>query len=275
MPELPEVETTLRGIRPHLEGRRIVRLIVREARLRQPIPPETAERVAGQTCRTLARRGKYLLLGLDQGSLLVHLGMSGSLRLVPADRPPRRHDHVDLILSDGSCLRFHDPRRFGLLLWTPDPPELAATQHPLLRDLGPEPLAPGFDGEHLHRLSRTRRVAVKSFIMDAAVVVGVGNIYASESLFLAGIHPARPCHRISLARYHRLAEVVREVLQASITQGGTTLRDFVREDGNPGYFARSLRVYGRAGEPCIVCGTALRQQRIGQRSSFYCPRCQH
>ncbi len=275
MPELPEVETTLRGIRPHLEGRRIVRLIVREARLRQPIPPETAERVAGQTCRTLARRGKYLLLGLDQGSLLVHLGMSGSLRLVPADRPPRRHDHVDLILSDGSCLRFHDPRRFGLLLWTPDPPELAATQHPLLRDLGPEPLAPGFDGEHLHRLSRTRRVAVKPFIMDAAVVVGVGNIYASESLFLAGIHPARPCHRISLARYHRLAEVVREVLQASITQGGTTLRDFVREDGNPGYFARSLRVYGRAGEPCSVCGTALRQQRIGQRSSFYCPRCQH
>ncbi len=274
MPELPEVETTLRGIRPHLEGRRIARLIVREARLRQPIPPETAERVAGQTCHSLARRGKYLLLGLDQGSLLVHLGMSGSLRLVPADSPPKRHDHVDLVLSDGNCLRFHDPRRFGLLLWTPDPPELAITRHPLLRDLGPEPLAPGFDGAHLHRLSRTRRVAVKSFLMDAAVVVGVGNIYASESLFLAGIHPARPCHRISLARYRRLAEVVREVLQASITQGGTTLRDFVREDGNPGYFARSLRVYGRAAEPCPVCGTPLRQTRIGQRSSFYCPRCQ-
>ena len=275
MPELPEVETTLRGIRPRLEGRRIDHLLVREPRLRQPIPPETAALVAGQTVGSLSRRSKYLLIGLDRGSLILHLGMSGSLRVVDAESPPKRHDHVDLALSDGHCLRFHDPRRFGLLLWSEDSPELAGLRHPLLSRLGPEPLDAAFDGGHLYRLSRQRRVAVKSFLMDAAVVVGIGNIYANESLFLARIHPARACHRIGLDRYGRLVEVVRAVLQASITQGGTTLRDFVKDDGNPGYFAQSLRVYGRAGEPCVQCGTPLRQQRIGQRSSFYCPRCQH
>ncbi|NCA69565.1 MAG: bifunctional DNA-formamidopyrimidine glycosylase/DNA-(apurinic or apyrimidinic site) lyase [Sphingobacteriia bacterium] len=274
MPELPEVETTLRGIRPHLAERRIARLIVRDARLRQPIPPETAERVAGQAIRSLSRRGKYLLIGLETGTLLLHLGMSGSVRVVASDRPPRKHDHLDLVLCDEQSLRFHDPRRFGLFLWTPDPPALAERRHPLLSALGPEPLSDAFDGAHLHRLGRQRRVAVKAFIMDAAVVVGVGNIYASESLFTAGIHPARPCHRISLDRYRRLAETIRDVLQDAITQGGTTLRDFVREDGNPGYFARSLRVYGRAGQPCVHCATPLRQLRIGQRSSVYCPRCQ-
>jgi formamidopyrimidine-DNA glycosylase len=275
MPELPEVETTLRGIRPYLEGGRIEQLIVRDPRLRRPIPPETAERVAGQAVRSLSRRSKYLLIGLDQGSLLIHLGMSGSLRVVPADSTPKKHDHLDLVLSDRRCLRFHDPRRFGLFLWLPETPELAESRHPLLRDLGPEPLGTAFDGDHLHRLSRERRVAVKIFLMDASVVVGVGNIYANESLFLAGIHPARACHRIGLERYRRLAEVIRGVLEASITQGGTTLRDFVQEDGNPGYFAQSLRVYGRSGEPCIVCGAPVRQRRIGQRSSFYCVRCQH
>jgi formamidopyrimidine-DNA glycosylase len=274
MPELPEVETTLRGIRPYLEGRRIDRLIVRDPRLRQPVAPDTAARVAGQAVRSLSRRSKYLLIGLDRGSLLIHLGMSGSLRIVAADSPPRKHDHLDLVLGDQGCLRFHDPRRFGLFLWTEDSPEIAEMRHPLLRDLGPEPLGPGFNGDHLYRLGRQRRVAVKVFLMDASVVVGVGNIYANESLFLAGIHPARGCHRIGPERYRQLAEVIRTVLQASITQGGTTLRDFVQEDGNPGYFAQSLRVYGRTGEPCAACGAPIRQRRIGQRSSFYCPHCQ-
>jgi len=275
MPELPEVETTLRGIRPYLEGQRIDRLVVRDPRLRQPIAAETADRVAGQTVRSLSRRSKYLLLGLDCGSLIIHLGMSGSLRVVASDSPPKKHDHLDLVLADQRCLRFHDPRRFGLFLWTRDSPETAETRHPLLRGLGPEPLGPAFDGDHLYRLARHRRIPVKVFLMDASVVVGIGNIYANESLFLAGIHPARACHRIGLARYRRLTEVVRAVLHASITQGGTTLRDFVQEDGNPGYFAQSLCVYGRTGEPCVGCGAPVRQRRIGQRSSFYCPRCQH
>jgi formamidopyrimidine-DNA glycosylase len=194
--------------------------------------------------------------------------------VLAAETAPLKHDHVDLVLSDARALRLHDPRRFGLLVWTPDPPALAVTRHPLLRDLGPEPLEDGFDGDHLYRASRGRQVAVKSFIMDAAVVVGVGNIYASESLYLAGIHPSRPCNRIGLIRYRRLAAAIRTVLNASIVQGGTTLRDFVQEDGNPGYFAQWLRVYGRTGEPCPGCGAPVRQVRIGQRSSFYCPRCQ-
>jgi formamidopyrimidine-DNA glycosylase len=275
VPELPEVETTLRGIRPHLEGRRIERLVVRQPRLRLPIPADLPERLAGLSIGGLTRRAKYLLVEVGGGCLILHLGMSGSLRLVTAGLAPTRHDHVDLVLTDGRALRLHDPRRFGLLIWTPDPPALAATRHPLLRDLGPEPLEDGFDGAHLFAQSRGRRVAVKSLIMDGTVVVGVGNIYASESLFLAGIHPARACNRIALPRYLRLAETIRTVLKASIVQGGTTLRNYVQEDGNPGYFARLLRVYGRTGEPCPTCGTALREQRIGQRSSFYCARCQH
>lgn len=284
MPELPEVETTLRGIRPHLEGRRITQLLVRERRLRLPIPPEMADRLAGQTIGALSRRGKYILIGLDHGTLLVHLGMSGSLRVVPAVSEPRRHDHLDLVLGGGAvcdedleerCLRFHDPRRFGIFLWTPEPPATVEREHPLLRTLGPEPLGLDFDGDTLYRLSRSRRLAVKAFIMDASVVVGVGNIYANEALFLAGIHPTRACGRVGLERYRRLAEVIRAVLLESITQGGTTLRDFVQEDGQPGYFAQSLRVYGREGESCTVCGGRIRQRRIGQRSSFFCPRCQH
>lgn len=275
MPELPEVETTLRGIRPYVEGQPIRELVVREPRLRLPIPPDMAQAVGGQQIETLSRRSKYILMGLQRGTLLVHLGMSGSLRIVPAASPPRRHDHLDLVLGDDRCLRFHDPRRFGIFLWTPDSPDVVQRTHPLLRSLGPEPLGERFDGDYLYAASRGRRVAVKSFIMDAAVVVGVGNIYANESLFLAGIHPARLCGRIGLARYRRLAEVIRSVLTASITQGGTTLRDFVQEDGQPGYFAQSLRVYGREGAPCKGCGEPIRQRRIGQRSSFFCPRCQH
>ncbi|MGQ9658747.1 MAG: bifunctional DNA-formamidopyrimidine glycosylase/DNA-(apurinic or apyrimidinic site) lyase [Thermochromatium sp.] len=274
MPELPEVETTLRGIQPHVEGRRITRLIVREARLRQPIPPEMPERLIDQPIRSVSRRGKYLLLELGQGSLLIHLGMTGSLRLVTMEDPPRTHDHLDLVLSDGGILRLHDPRRFGLFLWIPQSPERALSEHPLLCRLGPEPLGEHFDGAHLYRVSRARRSAIKCLIMEARVVVGIGNIYANESLFLAGLHPARPCNQIDADDYARLAETIRLVLGAAIEQGGTTLRDFVNESGAPGYFARSLRVYGRAGKPCPTCGTPIHRQQIGHRSSFYCPRCQ-
>jgi formamidopyrimidine-DNA glycosylase len=270
MPELPEVETSRRGIAPHLTGRRILALVVRERRLRWPIPPETDARLPGQTIHGLRRRAKYLLLDLDDGVLMIHLGMSGSLRVLPATAPPGAHDHVDLLLDDGRVLRLRDPRRFGMLQWTPAPAE----DHPLLRDLGPEPLSTAFSGAHLHRLARGRRAPVKTFIMDSHVVVGVGNIYASESLHLAGIHPHRPAGRIAAPRYERLAAAIRAVLEAAIAQGGTSLRDFVQEDGAPGYFRQSLRVYARAGLPCPGCGDLVRQQRIGQRSSFYCPRCQ-
>lgn len=270
MPELPEVETTLRGIAPHLAGESIAHLLIRERRLRLPVPEGTEARVAGQHIAGLRRRGKYLIIDLERGSILVHLGMSGSLRVLPADIPADRHEHLDLVLSGGRCLRLRDPRRFGTFLWTPD----AAEEHPLLRHLGPEPLGPGFDGDYLYKRAGVRRTAVKGFIMDASVVVGVGNIYASESLFAAGIHPARRCDRVSRARYHRLAAAVRRVLNEAVEQGGTTLRDFVREDGSPGYFSVSLRVYGREGEPCPVCAEPIRQRRIGQRSSYYCPRCQ-
>jgi formamidopyrimidine-DNA glycosylase len=270
MPELPEVETSLQGIAPHLRGRRIIRLVARERRLRWPVPESLDAAVAGQPIIELARRAKYLLLALPAGSLILHLGMSGSLRVLPADTPPGIHDHIDLVLDDGCCLRLKDPRRFGSLHWA-EPPVMA---HPLLAQLGPEPLSPGFDGAHLHRLSRGRRAPVKTFIMDSHIVVGVGNIYASEALHRAGIHPRRPAGRIALPRYERLAAGIKTVLAAAIAEGGTSLRDFVQEDGNPGYFARALRVYGRAGLPCSDCGAPIRQQRIGQRSSFYCAACQ-
>lgn len=270
MPELPEVETTLRGIAPHLTGHRIEELRVRERRLRLPVPPGIEGLVAGQRVEGLSRRGKYLLIRLTRGTLLVHLGMSGSLRVVPAGSPPGPHDHLDLCLAEGTCLRLRDPRRFGLFLWIEGDP----AGHPLLAHLGPEPLGEGFSGDHLWRRSQGRRTAVKAFLMDARVVVGVGNIYANEALFLAGIHPGRQCGRVSRARYAQLAATVRRVLAEAIAQGGTTLRDFVQEDGRPGYFAQSLRVYDRTGEPCPGCGEPIRTRRIGQRSSFYCPRCQ-
>jgi formamidopyrimidine-DNA glycosylase len=270
MPELPEVETTLRGIAPHLAGACITHLCVREPRLRYPIPGWLGEVIEGQRILGVKRRGKYLLIELERGTLLLHLGMSGSLRVLRADTPPGAHDHIDLLLSSGRCLRLRDPRRFGILLWTTEPPD----RHPLLRHLGPEPLGPELDGDYLYALSRGRRTAVKTFLMDARVVVGVGNIYANESLFRAGVDPRRTCNRVSRERYRRLAECVKQVLDGAIAKGGTTLRDFVQEDGSPGYFARSLAVYGRAGQPCTRCGAAIRQRRIGQRSSFYCPRCQ-
>ena len=270
MPELPEVETTRRGIAPHLEGRTLKGALVRQPRLRYPVTPRLDQLLKGQRVLQVSRRGKYLLLGLSEGDVIIHLGMSGSLRVLAAGTPPCSHDHLD-ILFDDRCLRLHDPRRFGLVLWTTEPAE----KHPLLRHLGPEPLDEAFTPEHLHSSAARRRVAVKSFIMDTRVVVGVGNIYANESLFSAGIHPLRGANRISLARFERLHDAVRSVLSDAIRQGGTTLRDFVNESGSPGYFSLSLKVYGRTGEPCPLCAAPIRQRVIGQRSTFYCPRCQH
>jgi len=270
VPELPEVETTRRGIAPLLRGRRVLAVDVREPRLRWPVPAALARDLPGQPLGTVSRRAKFLLLESPVGHLILHLGMSGSLRIVSSDLAPEKHDHLDVVMDDGHCLRFRDPRRFGAALWTTDDP----LEHALLRNLGPEPLEGDFNAECLHRLSRRRRIAVKSFLMNSRVVAGVGNIYASEALFLAGIHPGRSAGRISLQRYQRLVDAVRNVLRDSITAGGTTLRDFVDSSGNPGYFSQRLRVYGRANEACEQCGSLVRSRVIGQRSTFYCSRCQ-
>lgn len=269
MPELPEVETTRRGIAPHLLEQRVLGVVVRQPRLRWEVPAELGERLTGRRIRAVERRAKYLLIRFEHGTLILHLGMSGSLRVLPPNTPPALHDHFDLLL-EANLLRLRDPRRFGAVLWTDQPP----AEHPLLRDLGPEPLETEFDGDWLHRHAQTRHGPVKSMIMDGHVVVGVGNIYASESLFMAGIHPHRPAHRIALPRYRRLAKCIREVLAQSIQAGGTTLRDFVQEDGSPGYFAQQLRVYDRAGEPCLVCGAPVRRVVTGQRATYYCGKCQ-
>ncbi len=218
----------------------------------------------------MQRRAKYLLFQFETGNLILHLGMSGSLRVIPTVLPPRAHDHLDLVF-DEHCLRFRDPRRFGLLDWTDRPLE----NHPLLKQLGPEPFDDLFTGDWLRQRAQGRRLAVKPFIMDQKIVVGVGNIYANEALFRAGIHPGRAAGKISLARYRQLADAIREVLTQAIAAGGTTLKDFTRSDGRPGYFSQSLAVYGRRGQPCLRCGTPIRQQRQGQRSTWYCPRCQH
>lgn len=269
MPELPEVETTRRGIAPHCAGRRVLGILVRERRLRWPVPDELERVLPGATIERVERRAKYLLLRTGRGTLMIHLGMSGSLRLAAPGEPPRLHDHIDLLLAPRTCLRFNDPRRFGSFHWLAEGEPV-----PLLDHLGPEPLSPAFDGAWLHRRSRGRRGAVKNFIMDGRVVVGVGNIYASEALFLAGIRPDRAAGRVSRARYDLLADRIKQVLTSAITQGGTTLRDFVGGDGKPGYFAQQLRVYGRGGEPCRSCDTPLREVRLGQRSSVYCVTCQ-
>jgi len=269
VPELPEVETTRQGIAPHCEGQAITRVVIRNARLRWPIPEDLPERLQGQIIRAVDRRAKYLFLHLDTGTVIVHLGMSGSLRVITDNSPAATHDHVDVCLGNGRILRFNDPRRFGCWLWADD-----CTLHPLIRDLGPEPLSPEFGGAWLFRLSRSKQSPIKSFIMDNHVVVGVGNIYANEALFKAGIHPKRKAGRISLDRYHRLAEAITETLSAAILMGGTTLRDFVNSDGKPGYFAQSLLVYGRGGAPCTECTTALKEIRMNNRSTVYCPRCQ-
>ncbi|MEJ2060444.1 MAG: bifunctional DNA-formamidopyrimidine glycosylase/DNA-(apurinic or apyrimidinic site) lyase [Gammaproteobacteria bacterium] len=270
MPELPEVETTRRGIAPHVEGHRVRRVVVRQPRLRWPVPSALAHALTGQRIDRIERRGKYLLLRTAAGTAIIHLGMSGSLRIVAAATPPEAHDHVDLVLDSGKALRLRDPRRFGAVLWTRRDP----LRHKLLADLGPEPLGEDFTGAYLHARAHGRRVAIKALIMDSKVVVGVGNIYANEALFLAGIHPARAAGRLSAARCERLAAAIKQVLAEAIGQGGTTLRDFVREDGQPGYFRIHLRVYDREGEPCPQCGTPIRKLTQGQRSTWYCPRCQ-
>ncbi len=270
MPELPEVETTRRGISPWLTGQKIQSVRVRQPSLRWPVPAEIADCLRGARVSSVKRRSKYLLIEVGEGTALVHLGMSGSLRLSDPAESYRKHDHWWWTLENGKQLRYHDPRRFGALLWMPS----SQAGHPLLQSLGPEPLESEFTGAYLWQQSRARKVAIKNFIMDSRVVVGVGNIYASESLFRAGIHPLRAAGRVSLQRYQGLADAIRQVLGESIESGGSTLRDYVNSSGAPGYFQQQLGVYGRQGQPCPACGEAVRSVRIGQRSSFYCPRCQ-
>ncbi|MFG6668363.1 bifunctional DNA-formamidopyrimidine glycosylase/DNA-(apurinic or apyrimidinic site) lyase [Halomonas sp. HNIBRBA4712] len=274
MPELPEVETTRRGIAPYVEGQEIVEVRVRNRRLRVPVPEDFEQRLVGARVLSVARRAKYLRLALTgapfDATLLWHLGMSGSLRIARVGDLPKKHDHVDLVTGQGFVLRYHDPRRFGFVDWQRGD----AAEDPRLAHLGPEPLEDDFDGDWLYRLSRGKRTAVKPFLMDNRVVVGAGNIYAAEALFIAGIDPRRSAGRISKARYERLAGAVKEVLAAAITQGGTTLRDFVSGQGEPGYFAQRLNVYGRQGQACPRCGTTLSRIVLGQRASVFCPGCQ-
>ncbi|MEO7064389.1 MAG: bifunctional DNA-formamidopyrimidine glycosylase/DNA-(apurinic or apyrimidinic site) lyase [Dokdonella sp.] len=269
MPELPEVETTRRGLLPHLVGRTVTALDVRQLRLRWPIPDALRTSLTGQQIDDVERRAKYLLVHTQAGSALLHLGMSGALRVLPAATPIGIHDHVDWRLDNGLVLRYTDPRRFGCQLWQP-----RGEIHPLLAGLGPEPLSDDFDGDHLWQRSRARSAAVKVFLMDQANVVGVGNIYAAEALFAAGIHPKRAAGSVSRARYARLADEVKRILAHAITRGGTTLRDFISPDGAPGYFEQELFVYGRAGQTCKVCAAPIRVITLGQRSTFYCPHCQ-
>ena len=270
MPELPEVETVRRGIEPWILGRQITGVKLRVVKLRQPLQADLGRLLIGHTVHTVERRGKYLLLRFSGGSLILHLGMSGFLRILQKPAPAGRHDHADICFSGGICLRLNDVRKFSTLLWTADDPLV----HPLLADHGPEPLSEALSGDYLFRCSRNRRLAVKPFIMDHRVVVGIGNIYANEALFRAGIHPALPAGGLSLTRYHTLAASIRQVLEEAIAAGGTTLRDFSNEKGRPGYFSLQLKVYGRTGEPCEVCGAPIETSRIGQRSSFYCRSCQ-
>ena len=270
MPELPEVETTRRGLAPHLEGKRIRGVVLRRPDLRWPIPAEIERMLPGQRIDAVRRRAKYLLLDTDAGSAVLHLGMTGSLRVLPASTPVTVHDHVDLLLGSGKVLRFNDPRRFGCLLW-----QASGETHRLLRTLGPEPLSDAFDGDYLFARSRGRNAPIKTFLMDQRTVVGVGNIYAAESLFRAGISPLRAAGKVSHERYVALAAAVRDILGQAIIRGGTTLRDFISPDGMPGYFVQELQAYGRGGEPCPRCGRALKSASIGQRASVWCGHCQH
>ncbi|MDD5180210.1 MAG: bifunctional DNA-formamidopyrimidine glycosylase/DNA-(apurinic or apyrimidinic site) lyase [Gallionellaceae bacterium] len=270
MPELPEVETTLRGLEPHLAGQRITGVTIRHPQLRWPIPRNLPELLRGQTIRSMHRRAKYLLIEFDHGTLILHLGMSGSLRILHAGTAPEAHDHFDLLFANGLLMRLRDPRRFGAVLWH----DGDVSQHPLLKKLGPEPLQEDFDAEHLYQATRKRSAAIKLVIMDSRVVAGVGNIYANEALFRAGIRPQLAASKLSKPRCARLVQTIRETLREAINLGGSSLRDFVGSDGNPGYFQQHYWVYGRAGESCKKCGTLIKQARQGQRSSFYCPTCQ-
>ncbi|MCC6922451.1 MAG: bifunctional DNA-formamidopyrimidine glycosylase/DNA-(apurinic or apyrimidinic site) lyase [Nitrosomonas sp.] len=275
MPELPEVEVTRNGIAPYLEQHHITAIIVRNRKLRWPVPECLDAVLRGQQIQTIMRRGKYLLFIVDAGTLIIHLGMSGSLRILTRDNPavnaPGVHDHFDLIAENRVVMRMRDPRRFGAVLWH----QGDVLQHPLLRDLGPEPISEDFNAERLYKHSRGRKSSIKTMLMDSHVVVGVGNIYANEALYHAGIHPSVAIGRIGLRRYGKLVREVRTVLQKAIHAGGSSLRDFAHANGNPGYFQQHYWVYGRTGLPCRTCHTAIRQIRQNQRSSFYCPDCQH
>lgn len=272
MPELPEVEVTRRGVAPHLEGQIVTDVIMRHSGLRWPFPDDLATCLSGRKIVATGRRGKYLLIGFEHGTLIVHLGMSGHLRILPKETPPQKHDHFDLVLGS-QVMRMTDPRRFGAVLWH-GVDEGEVDEHLLLCGLGVEPLGDAFSASVLYRMTRTRSAPIKQVLLAGDIVVGVGNIYASESLFKAGINPKTPAYRIGLARYEKLTQAIRETLAAAIEQGGSTLRDFMAADGQPGYFQQSYFVYDRTGEPCRICGAAIRQLKQGQRSTFYCVNCQ-
>ncbi|HNB19299.1 MAG TPA: bifunctional DNA-formamidopyrimidine glycosylase/DNA-(apurinic or apyrimidinic site) lyase [Agitococcus sp.] len=268
MPELPEVETTKQGLLPLLK-QTVTAVYIRQPRLRQLVPDSLNE-IVGQTCLEFSRRGKYIILKTERGHALIHLGMSGSLRLCFPTEDYRKHDHVILNFSNGFSLRFHDPRRFGVFLWLTTP----VLEHPLLAKLGVEPLTDDFDGLYLFNRSRQKSIAIKSFIMDSHIVVGVGNIYANEALFAAGIHPLHPAKHLDQSAYHRLAQHIKTILASAIERGGTTLRDFVNSQGEMGYFQQELSVYGKEGKPCIICHSPLQLIRINNRSTIYCSQCQ-
>ncbi|MFD2177068.1 bifunctional DNA-formamidopyrimidine glycosylase/DNA-(apurinic or apyrimidinic site) lyase [Veronia pacifica] len=268
MPELPEVEVSRLGITPHAKGQTVTRIDVRQPKLRWPVP-ETIKNIEGQPITAIERRAKYLLLHTPVGYAIVHLGMSGSLRVLPKMAPPEKHDHVDLHLASGKLIRYNDPRRFGAWLW-----QEAGGEHPALSKLGPEPLTDAFDAEYLLVKANGKRTVVKSFIMDNAVVVGVGNIYANESLFTSRIHPQRPAGSLTAKEADLLVATIKAVLDTAIKQGGTTLKDFTQTDGKPGYFAQELQVYGKDGKPCPVCSETLKGVKIGQRATVFCEKCQ-
>lgn len=270
MPELPEVETTRKGIAPYVVGEVVKDIIIRERQLRWPIPTSLKRSLKNQLIRKLRRRAKYLLFYTDNGCMLLHLGMSGSLRVLQDKQAPEKHDHVDIVFESGHALRFRDPRKFGSILWTTDDP----MDHKLIHHLGPEPLSNEFETTYLYARSRKRTQAIKTFIMDSRIVVGVGNIYANEALFMAGINPAQKAGKVSKLRFEKLVVAIKQVLNSAIKKGGTTLRDFINGEGKPGYFRNELQVYDRKDEACNNCKTPIKMIRLGQRSTFYCSFCQ-
>lgn len=270
MPELPEVETTRLGITPHIVAQTVTKVIIRAPKLRWPIPTNLTQKLPGQTVKSIERRAKYLLIKFATGTLIIHLGMSGRLQTLLKFTPPQKHDHVDIIFSNGSCLRYTDPRRFGCILWTDQEP----LEHKLLINLGPEPLEANFTGKYLYAQAQKKSIAAKTFIMDAKVVVGVGNIYANEAMFASMLDPRKPAKQINLEQFTLLVKNIKKILKAAIQQGGTTLKDFLDNSGNPGYFSQKLQVYGRAKQNCFRCSGTIESLQLGQRNTFFCPKCQ-